>query len=90
MSDTEFLARTLTRTFNNLAGLSESDVKLIAKALLKSKTLKDVMPVFKKLSNNIKIDSGKAFLSNEVYKDLAGYDISKHTAVINECLDCID
>ena len=90
MSDTEFLARTLTRTFNNLAGLSESDIKLIAKALLKSKTLKDVMPVLQKLSNNIKIDSGKAFLSNDVYKDLAGYDISKHTAVINECLDCID
>ena len=90
MSDTEFLARTLTRTFNNLAGLSESDVKLIAKALLKSKTLKDVMPALQKLSNNIKIDDGKAFLSNDVYKDLAGYDISKHTAVINECLDCID
>ena len=90
MSDTEFLARTLMRTFNNLAGLSESDIKLIAKALLKSKTLKDVMPVLQKLSNNIKIDSGKAFLSNDVYKDLAGYDISKQTAVINECLDCID
>ena len=90
MSDTEFLARTLARTFNNLAGLSESDVKLIAKALLKSKTLKDVMPVLQKLCNNIKIDSGKAFLSNDVYKDLAGYDISKQTAIINECLDCID
>ena len=90
MSDVEFLTRTLARTFNDLAGLSESDVKLIAKALLKSKTLKDVMPVLSKLSNNIKIDSGKAFLSNDVYKDLAGYDISKHTAMINECLECID
>ena len=90
MSDTEFLARTLTRTFNDLAGLSESDVKLIAKALIKSQTLKDVMPVLQKLSNNIKIDGGKAFLSNEVYKDLAGYDISKQTAIINECLDIID
>jgi len=90
LSDTEFLARTLARTFNNLAGLNESDVKLIAKALLKSQTLKDVMPALQKLCNNIKIDGGKAFLSNEVYKDLAGYDISKHTAVINECLDCID
>ena len=86
MSDINFLAR----TFNDLAGLSESDVKLIAKALLKSQTLKDVMPALQKLSNNIKIDDGKAFLSNDVYKDLAGYDISKHTAVINECLDCID
>lgn len=90
MSDINFLAQTLARTFNDLAGLSESDVKLIAKALIKSQTLKDVMPALQKLSNNIKIDSGKAFLSNDVYKDLAGYDISKHTAVINECLDCID
>lgn len=70
-----FFAEKLKSKISQLAALSDEEIKLIALAIMKSKTLDNVIDTLALIDSHILIKNDKVFLSSQIIDELKKHDV---------------